>query len=137
MNHLLNKDNIYTWSTQFFQAIYNLGISTLLISLNRSTDSSIWLMFSVLSSFIFVLELGLTPTVQRFTSYLNAEINQEKKLQKFYEIIYNTNSLYIIISIVFLVFLIVFGEILLSNLYSLTDQKIYDDLSFTFFLIRS
>ena len=136
MNQILNKENIFTWSTQFFQVIYNLGISTLLISLNRSTDSSIWLMFSTLSSFIFVVELGLTPTVQRFTSYFNAEANNELRLKKIYDLIFNTNSLYITISLILFTIISLFGKYILENLYSINGQNINDDYSFIYFLAK-
>ena len=78
-------------------------------------------MLGVLSSFIFVIELGFTPTIQRFSSY---SINKDLKISnlnnfKFSltELYFNAKSVYFFLSIISCLIIYFSGEIILNNLF--------------------
>lgn len=121
--------------------LYNFGISTILISKNKSGDASIWLMFGTLASLLFVIELGLTPTIQRYAAYIKANNYNTKffKIKKFNisELIFSSSGVYLIISFISTIVLLLLGNLILSNLFSISGNLLSSKQAFYFFLLKT
>lgn len=135
------KENIATWVCLGFQVLYNFSISTILIAKNNSGDASIWLMFGALASFLFVIELGFTPTIQRYAAYIKANNYNSKffKIKKFdiSELIFSSSGVYLIISFISTVVLLFLGNLILSNLFSISGDLLSSKQAFYFFLLKT
>ena len=122
------------------QLCYNFGITFFLILSEKDVEASIWLMLGVLSSFIFVIELGFTPTIQRFSSY---SINKDLKISnlnnfKFSltELYFNAKSVYFFLSIISCLIIYFSGEIILNNLFEISSNFSDNKLLFLLFIIK-
>lgn len=93
-------------------------------------------MLGVLSSLIYVFELGLTPTLQRHTSFLYSK-GSNIRHNSLIKLIQTSNLLYLTLGIIIILIINTFGTIILENLFSLTSEGEIKNQVWLFFLIKS
>lgn len=80
MNIEVNKKDLY-WSylARFFQLASSVLLLPVILKMVSSEELAIWYVFIAISTFVMLLDFGLSPTILRYTTYVFSGVGVLKK----------------------------------------------------------